>query len=676
MIRILIAAVIILLASLHEAAPWKRLTVDPWGNDTFRIRFNLDDAEAYNGPGALTAESPYAPFASQGPLSSNNKQEWNNGNLALYLNDGVLHARRADGQVIASISLSFDERSDDVIANTTCLNIASAGSKNVTSYYGFGEHENGKLDHVFTHYDMETCTEYSKSKGGEICLPWVIVADDLGVGKHLQFGVLWNVPAYGAVEFGLQTNRSIQQWTGFNVDQVDILLTTFSESVNPLKGFAAGQSILNHYVDAVGHAPELPEWASGYWHSKNRYKTQDSIEEVMDIFANNYSIPVSVYVVDYKNWHLMGDLTFDPVHWPNPKGMVEKARTHGAEIMVSTWPFSNGASKSYAALQEMGLAVFNGTNRSDAIDWPDGVCGAPCRLYDASNPKARQWWWSRIKEGYFDYGIKMFWLDASEPEQMSGPPIGSSWSVGSMQRVGMMFPWYHAQTYYEGMIAAGVNDGIILSRSAWVGLSKYRAAVWNGDTRSNFTYLATAIQSGLSIQMSGIAWWTTDIGGYAGGNAWNPAFRELIVRWFQFGLTSPLFRQHGARSTEPWLLGEEAFANVRRMMALREDLRPYVLRELTLTAETGLPLNRPLFFDYPSDEACWVVADQFMFGREFMVAPVYEMNALTRSVYFPEGENWCHYFTGQSYAGGQMATIDAPLAHFPLFRKSECGVIV
>ena len=160
-------------------------------------------------------------------------------------------------------------------------------------------------------------------------------------------------------------------------------------------------------------------------------------------------------------------------------------------------------------------AVFNGTSGkgpTDAISWPDGVCGHPCRLYDPTNLEGRKWWWSQVKEGYFDYGIEIFWLDAAEPEQANGPPAGSSFQVGSFQANGMLFPYYHAKTYHEGLLAAGATEGMVLSRSAWAGMQKFRAALWNGDTSSEFSYLTKAIYAMQNIEMSGIAWWTTGTG--------------------------------------------------------------------------------------------------------------------------------------------------------------------
>ena len=514
-------------------------------------------------------------------------------------------------------------------------------------------------------YEMEQCIEYSHSRGGEGCLPGIMVADDAGDGKAFQFGLLWNVPAYGSAAFGV-TEQAVHTWTAYNVDQIDFVLTTYSATAKGGRDRAA--QIVEHYVDAVGHAPPLPAWASGYWHSKNRYSSQAEVEVALAAFKN-YSIPMSVFVIDYFNWAVMGNLEFDPAKWPQPSAMTAALKAYGTKTMVSTWPFAQGASPTYAQLQQRGFATFEGTNRSAAVDWPDGVCGKPCYLYDASNPEARAFWWSKVKAGYVDHGVELFWLDAAEPEQQNGSPPRSSWSVGSMQRVGMMYPYYHTQTYSEGLAASGLEDSLVLARSAWAGMQKHRAVLWNGDTHSTFDFLHTAITAMQNVQMSGIAWWTTDIGGYAGGDPTDATFRELIVRWFQFGALCPIFRQHGARNTEPWLLGDVSFAAVRKAMALRETLRPYVVAELKETAATGLPFNRPLLFDFPEDSATWTLHDQYMVGRQLMAAPVYAMGARQRSVYFPSGANWTHYFTGKTYVGGTSAIVDAQLDEFPLFKQ-------
>ena len=676
----MLSSVVILAAF---GAPWKGLQVDPWGENSLRVRFNLvSDAPAYNGPGAL---SPAAPAGSIAGAVSASSSSWTSGELTLALNlqTSTFALSRAGGKVpLATMTLGQPtgnlraSRLAMGVQNKTSLTLTSKGAN--ASYFGFGEHENSRLDQVGLTYDMEQCIEYSKSRGGEICLPWVVVADDCGsVTKAAQYGIFWNLGSFGSVALGAAGARQDLVWEGYNLDQVDIFITTYSEASVKAGGAATMSEIMSHYVDAVGHAPVLPHWASGYWHSKNRYKSQAEVVDTYAIFEKNFSIPISVFIIDYFNWAVMGNLTFDPAHFPDPKVMTDTLKNSTVQetrVMVSTWPFSQGASKTYAPLSEQGFAIFNGSSGkgpTDSIDWPDSVCGTPCRLYDPTNSEAREWWWGNVKEGYYDYGVELFWLDAAEPEQLGGSPPGSAFSIGSFEREGMLFPKYHTQTYSDGLTSAG-SDGMVLSRSAWAGMQSNRAILWNGDTYSTYAYLEKAVYAIQNVQLSGIAWWTTDIGGYQAGNPKSPAFRELIVRWFQFGVTNPIFRQHGLRDTEPWLLGTAAFASVRKVMAMRETLRAYVEGELAETARSGLPLNRPLFYDFPADSAVWDadVWDQFTFGRKYMAAPIYAAGAMSRSVYFPLGCDWVHYFTGEKFAGGTRATVAGPIDEWPLFSRA------
>lgn len=275
------------------------ITIDPWGSDSFRVRFNMDGGRPYNGPGAL--EDNFSASNNGRPQSTGNT--YTNGNLVLSIDPptGKLTASRAGANalIFAELDLSFTAAAADgsAVANMTKLNVRSAG--NATGYYGFGEHENGRLDQVGLRYDMEACIEYSVSRGGEVCLPWVMVADDLGEGKAFQFGLLWNVPAYGSVDFG-SGDPSLHTWTGHNLDQADVFITTF-EAGTAARSKQAAADLLSHYVDAVGHAPPLPSWASGYWHSKNRYSSQSEVEAALALFKQ-YNISMSVFVIDYFNW--------------------------------------------------------------------------------------------------------------------------------------------------------------------------------------------------------------------------------------------------------------------------------------------------------------------------------------------------------------------------------------
>jgi alpha-D-xyloside xylohydrolase len=197
----------------------------------------------------------------------------------------------------------------------------------------------------------------------------------------------------------------------------------------------------------------------------------------------------------------------------------------------------------------------------------------------------------------------------------------------------------------------------MLCRSAWAGSQRYAAAVWSGDIQSTFEALQAQVRAGLNIGLSGIPWWTTDIGGFFGGDITSPTFRELIVRWFQYGAFCPLFRLHGYREpsggswqgadNEVWSFGDEAYEIIRELLFLRERLRPYVMAQMRVAQEKGTPPMRPLFFDFAEDERCSEVDDQFMFGPDLLVAPVLYEGAREREVYLPAGANWTDAWTDE-----------------------------
>ena len=243
----------------------------------------------------------------------------------------------------------------------------------------------------------------------------------------------------------------------------------------------------------------------------------------------------------------------------------------------------------------------------------------------------------------------------------------------------------HAQGFYDGMRAEGEEEILSLCRSAWAGSQRYGALVWSGDIDSTFEDLRRQISAGLNIGLSGIPWWTTDIGGFKNGDINDPSFRELIVRWFQFGVFCPVFRLHGIRqpgtmigaeqtgaANEVWSFGDEQYTIIRQLLFLRERLRPYVMAQMRKASESGLPPMRPLFVDFPADAASWDVEDQFLFGDDILVAPVYTEGARTRRVYLPagpEGTTWRDAWTGAEHQGGAWITAPAPLDTIPVFLR-------
>jgi alpha-D-xyloside xylohydrolase len=281
--------------------------------------------------------------------------------------------------------------------------------------------------------------------------------------------------------------------------------------------------------------------------------------------------------------------------------------------------------------------------------------------------------------------VRVFWLDADEPELMPMHAENIRFALGTGLEVMNIYPLLHQKGFYDGMQAAGQEEIINLSRSAWAGTQRYGAAVWSGDIRSRFEVLRAQIPAGLNIAMSGIPWWTTDIGGFMEGDIRTDYFKELIVRWFQYGVFCPLFRLHGVRqplnglygaqssgaSNEVWSFGERNYEIIRNLLFLREKLKPY-LRELNREAhEHGTPPMRPLYYDFPTDPAAINLADQFMLGPDLLVAPVTEQGAVSREVYLPTGTTWVEAWNGQEFHGGQHLKANAPLEQIPAYWRKE-----
>jgi alpha-D-xyloside xylohydrolase len=313
---------------------------------------------------------------------------------------------------------------------------------------------------------------------------------------------------------------------------------------------------------------------------------------------------------------------------------------------------------------------------------------------DLTNSEARGFLWDRLRRSYSSIGISAFWLDACEPEIRESTTQfreeTMTFSLGPGAEVSSSFPLHFAQAVREGLISDGLDDGMILIRSAWAGSQRYGAAVWSGDIQSTWEALQGQLSAGLGMMVSGIPWWTSDIGGFFDSDIESPYFRELVVRWFQFSVLWPVFRLHGNRNAdfynaglfstgdpnEVWSFGDEAYEVIRGLLAFRERIRPYLQVQMDLATSDGLPPVRPLWFAYPDDESARGVDDQFLLGKDLLAAPIVHAGAIQRTVYFPSGDDWRDVWSGMVFAGGSSAEIAAPIDRFPLFERvgSELGV--
>ena len=523
-------------------------------------------------------------------------------------------------------------------------------------FFGLGQHQHGLLDQKGAVIDLV-------QRNTEVSVPFVL--------SSRGYGLLWNMPGVGRVELGVNRTR----WAADAARQIDYWVTTGSTPAE----------IVSRYVQATGLPPMLPGWASGFWQSKLRYRTQEELLEVAREYKRR-GLPLSVIVCDYFHWTRQGEWRFDPAEWPDPQAMVDELRELGAELMVSVWPTVNTSSDTYAEMDRRGLLVRNGAGLPLHLAfWDKGSDDQVfMRFYDSTNPEARRYIWEKATEGYGRYGIKAFWLDACEPEILADNAEQAQYFAGQGSEVQGIYPREHARGFYEGLRASGEDEVLLLCRSAWAGSQRYGAAVWSGDIESTFEALAAQVKAGLNMGISGIPWWTTDIGGFRNGDPTTEYFRELIVRWFQFAVFCPLFRLHGVREPGPlvgagqtgapnevWSFGEEAYELIREQLALRERLRPYVMEQMATAASSGLPPMRALFLEFPDEQPAWAINDQYMFGPDILVAPVTTQGTRQRDVYLPQGATWLDAWTGQPIPHNGWITAAAPLQHIPAYLRAD-----
>lgn len=515
--------------------------------------------------------------------------------------------------------------------------------------YGLGQHQHGRLDHKGLVVPLV-------QRNSQVSVPFAV--------SSRGYGFLWNNPAIGRVEFG----RDLTRWVADGTDQIDYWVC-FG---------ATPAEILHHYAEATGTAPQMPEWALGLWQSKLRYRTQDEVLEVARGYADR-GIPLSVMVIDFMHWSRQGEWRFDPVEWPDPQAMVTELAALGVKLVVSVWPTVNADSETFSALADRGLLVRSRSGVAAHTPFLDK--GSPGRIYvhhyDATNAEARAFLAERLTTGYLDHGVESFWLDADEPEMFPGDAEGLDYASGSAVEVGNCYPDRHLRGVYEATQRAG-RQPVLLTRSAWAGSQRHGAALWSGDVDSTFEALAAQIPAGLSAGMSGLPWWTSDTGGFAGGDPEDPYLRELMIRWFQFSTFCPLLRMHGFRApargllesggpNELWSFGPEVLAILRAYVARREQLRPYLRLLFAEAAGTGLPVMRPLYLQFPADEDGADVTDEFMLGPDLLVAPVVQPGATARSVYLPAGTDWTELSTATVREGGRTIEVAAALEAIPLF---------
>ena len=426
--------------------------------------------------------------------------------------------------------------------------------------------------------------------------------------------------------------------------------------------------IIAAYRELTGQAPMFGKWAYGFWQCKNRYKSQEEILGVARKYRELH-IPVDNIVQDWFWWNRKGEHVFNK-NYPDPKGMIDQLHAQNFHLMISVWPFFEPGSAVYDEMDKRGWFV----DKFKFAKPPYHTNGMA--VYDATNPEARKYYWQLMDKALFNIGVDAWWLDTTEPEtegQEENILLGHKLAAGSGDRYVNIYPLMTTGAVYDGQRSASDKKRVfILSRSAFAGDQRYGVTAWSGDINSDFFSFRRQIPAGLNFALSGIPYWTTDIGGFVTGDPDDPAYRELFIRWFQYGTFSPILRVHGTRKTdqnELWSYGPEAQKILVSFDRLRYRMLPYIYSLAWKTTSESYTPMRPLVMDFRSDVRAQNIGDQFMYGPAFLVNPVTEPDATTRRLYLPQAK-WYDFWTGSSVAGGHTIDANAPLDRLPLYIRA------
>jgi alpha-D-xyloside xylohydrolase len=509
--------------------------------------------------------------------------------------------------------------------------------------YGLGQHQAGVWNYRGETVDLS-------QENTNIAIPLLVSSNG--------YGIFWNNPSRSRVN-----NRFVHMLylSAEVADKVDYYFLAGPEP----------DQIIAHYRELTGDAPMFGRWAYGFWQCKNKYQSQQELEDVAAKYRALH-IPVDNIVQDWFWWVTMGEMKWNP-NYPDPEKLIDTLHDEHFHLMVSIWPYFRPGSKEYDTMDKNGWFI---AKTQVAGFHPLGQA-----LYDPTNPAARKYYWDNANTALFKNGAKdgvdAWWLDTDEPETEGREDnilVDHPLHLGSGARYANIFPNFHTEGVAQGQRAASDRKRVfILSRSAYAGSQRNGVTAWSGDVLSDFVTFQRQISAGLNYAISGMPYWTTDIGGFiSGGDLNDPKFRELFVRWFQFGTFSPIFRVHGTRNpseNELWSYGPDAQKILLDYDTLRYRLMPYIYSQAWRVTNERYTIMRPLVMDWRTDVRAQNTGDEFMFGPSILVNPVYIQGAISRSVYLPKA-TWYDFWTGERLEGEQTLQASAPIDKLPLYVRA------
>jgi alpha-D-xyloside xylohydrolase len=553
--------------------------------------------------------------------------------VELSLKRGNLEFRSADGTSLLREGEAVPRTYEPVELNgERTFSVTDRFSPDRTEgIYGLGQHQSGMFDYRGSVVELA-------QNNTDIAVPLLV--------STKGYGVMWNTASLSMMDNRFPLEMKFTAMAGSAVDYY----------------FFYGpemDAVIHEYRELTGHAPMFPKWAYGFFQSKDRYRSQAEVLEIAKRYRAEH-IPIDGIVQDWFWWKTEGDPIFNE-HFPDVPGELKELHAEHFHAMLSVWGLFDGSSANYQVLKAEG--------------WE--VPGA--RVYDATNPAAREFYWQRLAGPLFAQGWDAFWLDSAEPEEWY-PHVGDAilqnkrLAIGNGAEYTNLFPLMHTGGVQENWKKTTDEKRVfLLTRSAFLGQQRNGTAVWSGDVYSTNWGFRHQIAAGLNYAVSGLPYWTTDIGGYwppyEGASMTTPEYQELYARWFEFGAFCPVFRSHGHREHNEMWTYDRVEPVLVKYDRLRYRMMPYIYSLAAKVTNEDYTMMRPLVMDWRADERVRDIGDEYMFGPAFLVSPVWAKDATKREVYLPQG-GWYDFWTGERVAGGKDIEVEAPLETMPLYIRA------
>ncbi|RRA48251.1 TIM-barrel domain-containing protein [Acidipila sp. EB88] len=554
--------------------------------------------------------------------------------LTLKLADGILTYTLADGTTLLKEGRNLPRtyKPREVNGDNTFEVQARFSPDATEGLYGLGQHQGGVFNYRGNTVELA-------QNNTDVAIPFLV--------STRGYGILWNTAAFSYADNRFPLEFS---FTSNAVNAIDYYLILGPEM----------DQVIHQYRNLTGHTPLLPAWAYGLFQSKDRYI---STEEIVSV-ANRYRaehIPLDAIVQDWFWWKKEGDPVFNDNYHDVP-GDLKKLHDEHIHAMISVWGLFDPTSTNYQQLH------------AQHFDVPDA------HVYDSTNPAARDFYWKNLAGKLLAQGWDAFWLDSAEPEEY-WPHLGDAIlrdkhiAIGNGMTYTNIFPFLHTLGVQEHWKQDNQQKRVyLLTRSAFLGQQRVGATTWSGDVYSSYWALQHQVPAGLNFAVSGMPYWTTDIGGYhqpdPGKTQFEPGYQDLYARWFEYGAFCPVFRTHGHRDHNEFWTYNRVEPILLKYDKLRYRLMPYLYSLAWRVTNDDYTIQRPLVMDWRTDPKVRDIGDQFMFGPALLVSPVLEQDATKRRLYLPASPMWYDFWTGSTTPGNQYVEADAPLDQLPLYVRA------